>query len=136
MFKIWPKRAFLNFPKKCENVIFFRLQRLGLVQKLANSNEWIAKKCENLHFWQFGPKWPILDSFWPKWAKREFFSKKRLVHFSRAYKPCKVSEKSNERFSSNRVTDGRTYGRTHEWTRILRSPTNSSRDQKMVKILI
>ena len=27
------KGQFLNFPKKCENVIFFRLQRLGLVQQ-------------------------------------------------------------------------------------------------------
>ena len=26
-------------------------------------------------------KWPILDNFWPKWAKRDFFSKKRLEHF-------------------------------------------------------
>ena len=26
-------------------------------------------------FGHFGPKWPILDNFWPKWAKREFFQK-------------------------------------------------------------
>ena len=35
----WPKFGqkgpFLNFPKKYENVIFFRLQRLGLVQKIS-----------------------------------------------------------------------------------------------------
>ena len=31
------------------------------------------EKCENLYFWTFGPKWPILDSFWSKWAKRDFF---------------------------------------------------------------
>ena len=86
MTKIWPKRAIFNFPKKCENIIFFRLQRLGLVQKLANSNERIAKKnAKNLHFGHFEPKWPIFDSFWPKWAKREL-KKKRLENFCCAYK--------------------------------------------------
>ena len=54
--------------------------------------------------WVFGSfcthpvKWPILDNFWPKWAKRDFFSKKRLEHFSllKALINCKDSEKSNE----------------------------------------
>ena len=32
--KFSQKGPFLNFPKKCENVIF-RLQRLGLVQKIS-----------------------------------------------------------------------------------------------------
>ena len=27
------------------------------------------------HFGNFRPKWPILDSFWSKWAKREFIQK-------------------------------------------------------------
>ena len=64
-------------------------------------------------FGHFGPKWPILDSFWPKWAKREFLFKKALGTFFshlQALTNCKVSEKSNERFSSNSVADARTYG--------------------------
>ena len=28
-------------------------------------------------------KWPILDSFWPKWAKQDFFQKKCLEHLFR-----------------------------------------------------
>ena len=80
-------------------------------------------------FGHFGPKWPILDSFWPKWAKREFFQKALGTFFSRlqALTNCKVSEKNNERFLSNRVTLARTHGGT--W--ILRSPTTSPRDQKI-----
>ena len=42
----------------------------------------LRKKCKKTSiFWHFGPKWPILDSFWPKWAKREFFFKKALGTF-------------------------------------------------------
>ena len=58
-----------------KNDPFFRLQRLGLVQKLANSNERIAKKMrKDSIIGNFGPKWPILDIFWSKWAEREFLS--------------------------------------------------------------
>ena len=44
-----------------------------------------------------------------------FFKKARGRFLSRlqALTNCKVSEKSNERFPSNRVTYGRTHGRTH-----------------------
>ena len=66
---------------------------LGLQQlrretkKLGNYNEWIAKNMRKTSiFGNFGPKGPILDSYWPKWAKPNF-SKKRLEHFCRAYKP-------------------------------------------------
>ena len=48
-------------------------------------------------------------------GKTGIFSKKELeTFFSRlqALTNCKDSEKSNERFSSNRVTDGRTYVQT------------------------
>ena len=43
-----------------------------------------------------------------------FFKKALGTFFSRlqALTNCKVSEKSNERFSSNSVTDARTHGRT------------------------
>ena len=61
-----------------------------------------------------------------------FFQKSAWNIFShlQALTNCKVSEKSNERFSSNSVTYGQTHVCTHERTRILRSPTTSSRDQK------
>ena len=76
MTQIWPKRAIFEFSQKIRKRHFFRLQRLGLVQKLANSNERIAKKMRKTSiFGHFGQKWPILDSFWTKWAKREFFQK-------------------------------------------------------------
>ena len=74
---------------------------------------------QNSIFAHFGPKWPILDSFWPKWAKREFFSKKALGTFlSRLQAPtnCKVSEKSNERISRKTVANGQTDGWTDERT--------------------
>ena len=44
--------------------LIFRLQRLGLVQKIPNSNKVIAKKMQKTSiFGHFGPKRPILDSF-------------------------------------------------------------------------
>ena len=58
-----------------------------------------------------------MDSFWPKWAKRDFFFKKAHGTFlSRleALTNCKVSEKSNEGILRKRVTDGQTDGRTNE----------------------
>ena len=92
--QIWPnlgqiwvnfdqKGPFLKFAKKSENVIFFRLQRLCFEQKIRKI--WcvvLEKNAQNLHFFHFGPKRPILDSFWPKWPKRWKLSKKRLEHFS------------------------------------------------------
>ena len=61
-------------------------------------------------FGHIGPKWPILVSFWQKRAKREFFKKALGTFLSRlqALTNCKVSEKSNERFSRNCVTHGQT----------------------------
>ena len=66
-------------------------------------------------FEHFGPKWPFLDSFLPKWAKRDFFKKALGKFFSplQVLTNCKVSEKSNERFSRNCVTNGRTNERTN-----------------------
>ena len=93
------------------------LQRLRReTKKLANSNERIAKKnAKNLHFW---PKRPILDIFWLKWQKGIFLEKVLGTFFShlKALTNCKVSEKSNERFSSNSVTYIHTHVRTHART--------------------
>ena len=60
---------------------------------------------QNRQFWTvFGQNWQNRD-----------FSKKRLEYFLhlQALTNCKVSEKSNARFSSNSVTYGRMHGRTH-----------------------
>ena len=75
----------------------------------------------------FGPKCPILDSFWPKWAKRKFFKESAWNFFLRlqALTNCEVSEKSNERFSSNRVTDVRTNERESLGLQRLRRETKN-----------
>ena len=76
------------FFKKAIGTFFSLLKALINCKVSENSNEGIPRKMRKPSiFGHFGPKWPILDSFWPKWAKREFFSKKRLEHFSRTYKP-------------------------------------------------
>ena len=66
-------------------------------------------------FGHFGPNWPILDSFLPKWAKREFFKKVLGKFLSRleALTNCKVSEKVMNGF---RGTALRTNERTDERT--------------------
>ena len=76
------------------------------------------KKAKNLHFWSFRPKRAIF-----KKALGTFFS-----HLQ-ALSNCKVSEKSNERFPRKSVTHARTYVRI----RLLRPPTTSSRDQKVLR---
>ena len=93
----------------------------------------LRKKCKKPPFLgilvQNGQFW---TAFGPNGQNGNFFKKALGTFFSRiqALTNCKVSEKSNERFSSNRVTHACTDGRTDEWTWILRSPTTSSRDQK------
>ena len=115
--QFWPKRAIFEFSQKMRKRHFFRLHRLGLVQKLANSNERIAKKMwKTSIFGHFGPKRPILDSFWPKWAKRDFFSKKRLEHFCRAYKPYLTAKFQKKVMNGFRESPERTNERTNERT--------------------
>ena len=65
-------------------------------------------------FWAFWSKMANFGQFLAKMGKTGTFFKKALgTFFSRlqALTNCKVSEKSNEWFSSNRVTDARTHGR-------------------------
>ena len=87
MTQIWAKRTIFEFSQKIRKRHFFRIERLGLVKKLAKSNERIAKKWENPPFLdilgQNGQFWKFLA----KMGKMGIFSKKRLEHFSRAYKP-------------------------------------------------
>ena len=76
------------FFKKAFGTFFSLLKAIINCKVSEKSNEGIPRKMRKTSiFGHFGPKWPILESFWPKWAKREFFSKKRLEHFSRTYKP-------------------------------------------------
>ena len=65
------------------------------------------KNAKNL----FGPKKANFGQFLAKMGKMEFFSKKaHRTFFShlQAETYYKISEKSNERISRNRVTDGQT----------------------------
>ena len=73
----------------------------------------LRKNAKTSIFGQFGLKWQILDSFWPKWAKREFFKKALGAFFLRlhALTNCKVSEKSNEGIPKNGAANGWTKGR-------------------------
>ena len=77
------------------------------------------EKCEKPPFLgisvQIGQFWTV---FGQNWQNGNFFKKALGTFLLRlqALTNCKVSEKSNERFSSNRVTDERTHGRTHGWT--------------------
>ena len=79
----------------------------------------MKKNAKNLHFWAFWAKMANFGQFLVKMGKTGFFFKKALeTFFSRlqAITNCKVSEKSNERFSSNCVTDVRMDVRTYVWT--------------------
>ena len=51
--------------------------------KIANSNEWVVRKCENLHFSHSVRKIPILDSFF--WAKQDFFKKEHGLNIFIAF---------------------------------------------------
>ena len=76
----------------------------------------LRKKCEKPPF--FG----ILGQFWTVFGQNgqngNFFKKALGTFFLhlQALTNCKVSEKSNERFSSNRVTHARTDARTDAQT--------------------
>ena len=74
---------------------------------------------KNLYFLAFLAKKANFGQFFVKMGKTEIFLKKACGKFLwhlQALTNCKVSEKSNKRFSSNRVT----YGRTDRRTRILK----------------
>ena len=77
----------------------------------------LQKNAKNLHFWAFWAKMANFGQFLANMGKTGIFFKKALGTFFshlQALTNCKVSEKINERFSSNhRMTYGlRTYGRT------------------------
>ena len=65
-------------------------------------------------------------SFWPKWSKRWKLSKKRLEHFSRAYKPYLTVKFHKKLMSGFREKVSRTYGRT----RLVRSQWPVGRETK------
>ena len=70
----------------------------------------LQKNAKTSIFGHFGPKWPI---FGQNGQNGIFFFQKNACNIfsslqAQALTNCKVSEKSNERFSSNRVTDVRT----------------------------
>ena len=106
----WQKLAIFEFSPKKRNCHFLTPEI-----RLKKQNEQISI------FGYFGPKRPILDSFWPKLVKRDFFKKALgtfLLHLQ-ALPNCKVPEKSNKRFSRKAVTDGRTNGQTEAKFKVL-----------------
>ena len=75
----------------------------------------LGKKCEKPPFWAFLVKMANFGRFLAKMGKTGIFFKKAFGTFFSLLKAlinCKVSEKSNEPFSSNSVTDARTHART------------------------
>ena len=67
-----PKSVIFEFSTKKRNRHFFRLQRLGFVQKIRKFQFAVFQKnAKNHHFWSF---WPNLGQFWSKWAKKGLFS--------------------------------------------------------------
>ena len=74
------------------------------------------EKCEKPPFLGILGQMPHFGQFLAKMGETGIFFKIALGTFFshlQALTNCKVSEKSNERFSSNSVTDGRTDERTH-----------------------
>ena len=110
------KGPFLKFPKKSENVIFFRLQRLCFEQKIRKI--WcvvLKKNAKNLHFLSLWAKKAHFGQFLAKMAKTVKIIKKALGIFFLTFwtlTSYKISEKSNERFPRKSVPHGRTHART------------------------
>ena len=129
----WPKFGqkgpFLNFPQKMWKRNVFRLQRLGLVQKLANSNIRIAKNPflgilgQNDQFWTVFGQNGRNGNFSQKSAWNIFLLLKALVN-------CKVSEKSNERFPRKSVAYEQTYVCTNREMWLLRFQRPVGRETK------
>ena len=92
----------------------------------------LRKKCEKSPFLGILGQNANFGSFWPKWTKREFFKKSAWNIFShlQALTNCKVSEKSNERFSSNSVTYARRHGRESLGLQRLRRETKKHQVRK------
>ena len=74
-----------------------------------------GKNAKNLHFLAFWAKMVNFGQFLAKMGETGFFQKSAWKIFLRlqALTNCKVSEKSNERFSRNCVTNERTNGGTN-----------------------
>ncbi len=66
--------SFLNFPQKSETVIFFRLQRVGFVQKIRRFQCAVFEKnAKNLCFWAF---WVKMGQIGPKRGHFRIFGEK------------------------------------------------------------
>ena len=111
------KGPFFNFPIKWDYAptTMLKYKKLANQQILMNG---LRKKCEKSPFWAIWSKMANFGQFSAKIGKMGSFFKKtawNILSHLQAITNRKVSEKSNERFSSNRVD-----ARTHAWTRILK----------------
>ena len=71
------------FFQKAFGTFFSLLKALINCKDSEKNNEEIQRKMRKTSiFGHFGPKWPILDSFWPKLTKRDFFQKSAWNIFS------------------------------------------------------
>ena len=134
MAQIWPKRTIFEFSQKIRKSLFSDSKDQAQYKKLANSNGQ-RKNAKNLHFWAFWAKMANFGQFLAKMDKMGIFFKKVLgTIFSRlqALTNCKVSAKSNERFSSNRATDARTHVNPQVSNDFVQRP---KRHKKMAKIV-
>ena len=117
MTQIWPKRAIFEFSQKKRKRHFF----LAPKTRLSTKNEQILMNGLRKKKIRKPPFLGILGQncqFWTVFGQNgqngNFFKKVLGTFFSRlqALTNCKVSEKSNERFSSNCATDARTDAQT------------------------
>ena len=119
MNQIWPKRTIFEFSHKIRKSHLFPTPKTRLSTKnqqiLING---LRRKYEKPPFLgilgQNGQFWTVFGQ------NGNFFKKALGTFFShlQALTNCKISEKSNERFSSNRVTHARTDVCTYGWTNV------------------
>ena len=73
MTQIWPKKAIFEFFRKMRKHYFFDSKNYAEYKKLVNSNKSIANKCHKSQFFLAFSDKMANGSFWPKWAKWNFF---------------------------------------------------------------
>ena len=108
------KGAFLYFPINSEYMIFSTPKTRLSIKNQQILQDGLLKNAKNLNFQSFWAKNANYGIFGQNGQKGNFFKKALGKFLSRlqAITNCKVSEKSNERFSSNCVTHARTDERT------------------------
>ena len=79
----------------------------------------LQKNAKNLHFWAFWGKMANFGQFLAKMGKTANFSKKRLEHFSRAYKPKLTAKFQKKVMNGFQETASLTDEQTNEWRNVI-----------------